>query len=146
MSEASTVFRKFEIEADGKKWVLPRPTLAVEATYSTFLERKAAEALGRHRSVLGPVGYAEAMKQFTSTCVGNFYGWLRQGFVESLDSADNVSHLLMFWVNANHPEDGDPLNIADEKSAYMMYVKPENKAAWDRVVGEVLNDPNPLLP
>jgi hypothetical protein len=145
MSEATTLFRKFEVTVGDRTWILPRPILAVERAYTAYLEKKAAEAINRNRQALGMV-YGDAIKQWTSACVGNFYGWMQGGFLESLASADNVAHWIMFWVNASHPAEGDPLHIATEKDAYILYTDPKNKAAWDTAMNEAFNDPNPLLP
>lgn len=146
MSDTTIVFKRFEFEAGGRKWSLPRPTLGVERAYSMILERKAADIIARNRASLGPQGYAEAMRQFVSHSVGNYYGWMQQGFCDSLQAADNMAQLIREWVNSNHPADGDPLHIATEKDAYVLYTDPANKAALDAVMADVFSDPNPLQP
>lgn len=144
MSEATVVFKKFDVTlADGRKYCLPRPTLSVERAVSSYLEKKAADVIARNRAVLGPLGYQEAMRQFVSHCVGNYYGWMRQGFIDALESADNTANLVMHWCNATHKDAQDP-NFVPESKAYELYAT--NKDAWDTALREVFSDPNPLLP
>jgi hypothetical protein len=143
MSEATVLFRKFEIEIGGKKWSLPRPTLGVERIYATYLEKQTAAAINRNRMALG-IGYSEALRQFTTSCVANHFGWRMPAFAASLDSTENLAQFVMAWVNINHPAEGDPLHIASEKAAYELVAK--NREKWDAVMTEVFSDDNPLLP
>ena len=145
VSEAAILFRKFEIEAkDGRKWALPRPTLAVEREYATYMEKKDARSIERNRLELGPIGYGESLRQWRSDCTNSHWGWLRKGFWDSLESPENTAHWVLYWVNRNHPQDADRLHIASEGDAYRLYM--DNKEAWDKALGESFNDPNPLPP
>lgn len=145
MSEASIVFRKFEVEAGGRKWTLPRPTFSVEAAFGRYLEGKAADVINRNRVALGQIGYAEAMRQWVANSVSNHYGWMRQGFIEAIDSPENMAVFIMHWVNSVHPTEIDPLHIPmTGRAAYMLYV--ENRVPWDKALNEVFADRNPLLP
>lgn len=149
MSEATVVFKTFELDtADGKKRTLKRPTLGVEKVYARYLEKRNLEAINRQKADLGPIGYELAINgsngHIPKSGVQNHFGWLRPGFIESISDAENVAHLLWAWIVANYKDPKDDLYVAGQSDMYRLYLA--NREACERLLNEVLEDPNPLLP
>lgn len=144
MSEAGIVFKKFTLAHRGKAWELDRPNLATERGYATLLEKKAAEALGRLKAALGPQGYQDGLRLLTADCVSNFYGWCRPGFIESLSDPTNCATFLWVWLCQCYPP-GKHDQAVDSPEG-MLAVYRESKEECDRLINEVLSDPNPCAP
>ena len=141
MSEVSIVCKKWEFNHEGKTWELPRPVISVERDYATYLEKKSADFINRNREFLG-TGFPEAMKVHIQNGVNNHYGWMHQGWFDSLADPINLVHLFWCWFRKTYPM-GNELYVSEDKM-YEMYRS--KKSEMDTIITEIISDPNLLAP
>ena len=143
MSEASVLFRKFKFTHGDKAWELPRPNLATEGAFATFLEKTTSEFLARNRTALGSQSYQDALRIHLASATNNWFGWCRPGFIEAMNNPTNAAKFLWLWFSQVYNKDGDPLTFTEE-SMQVLYREPDAHAKLNELIGEATNDPNPL--
>lgn len=149
MSEANQVFRTFPFEHGGKVYELRRPSIATERAFATYMEREDVKWATRQKTV-GYEAYREAMSLAREAASGNDYGWCRPGFLRALSDAGHTAQFLFYWFAQCFPE-GTDLHIPTVEAMRQLYADQKancdpGESPLDRIIGDVLTDPNPLAP